>query len=313
MKNNSSVALLPKVAVVMATYNGEKFLRQQLDSVLQQTYRNIELIAVDDCSTDGTFKLLKQYAARHKNIRVFRNETNIGYIKNFEKAIRLATAEYIALCDQDDIWLPDKISILMDYINNASVVYCNSELIDDKGNSLNKKMTDLKKLDSYDDCLSFLIGNGVFGHAQLMRKSLALEAMPFPEDCPHDWILPFIASFSGTVKFVDKPLVKYRQHAENISGLVKTADRKDVKKTKQEDLHWIRKRMSALAKVASRYDSPVKNVIIELSESYDAFSFRNNLKRMLLFFKYRHSITAFKKRNNFRKWLFCLKMFFKIA
>ncbi|HVX52773.1 MAG TPA: glycosyltransferase family 2 protein [Chitinophagaceae bacterium] len=313
MTDKSTCLCMPKVAVVMATYNGEKFLKEQLDSILQQTYRNIEIIIVDDCSTDGTPGILQSYAGRNRGISIHRNKENIGYIKNFEKAIQLATAEYIALCDQDDIWHPQKIEILMNNIQEASVVYCNSELIDDKGNSLNRKMTDMKNLESYDDCLAFLIGNGVFGHAQLVRKSLAVKAIPFPEDCPHDWVLPFIASFSGIVKFVDEPLVKYRQHATNISGLVKTADRKEVKKTKQEDLDWIRRRMRTLACIANRFNCPQKEIISALSDCYSGFSLTNNFKRMLLFFKYRKSITAFKKRNSFRRFLFCCKMFFKIA
>jgi hypothetical protein len=126
-------------------------------------------------------------------------------------------------------------------------------------------------------------------------------------------VLPFIASFSGTVKFVNMPLVKYRQHAENISGLIKTADRKKVKQSNEENITWIRKRMQALAGVALKHNSPFKDVILKLSECYNAFSFKNNLNRMLLFIKYRNSITAFKKRNSLRRWLFCLKMFFKIA
>jgi len=303
----------PKVSIVMATYNGERFLRPQMDSILHQTYTNIEVIVVDDCSTDNTVALLEEYAENYDNIRLYKNEENIGYIKNFEKAITLADADFIALSDQDDIWHPEKIAILMNNIHDASMVYCDSELIDDHGNSMNKKMTDLKNLDSYTDCLSFLIGNGVFGHAQLMRKSLAVKAMPFPEDCPHDWIIPFLAAFNGTVKFVNAPLVQYRQHANNISGLIKTKDRKEIKQTRQQNIEWIRKRMRALADVARKHNSPFKETIANLADCYSTFSLTNNIKRMWLFFKYRNSITAFKKRNGFRRWVFCLKMFFKIA
>lgn len=313
MEDYKVLAHTPKVAIVMATYNGERFLREQMDSILQQTYSNIEVIVVDDCSKDGTVALLDDYAKKFNNIKLFKNEANIGYIKNFEKAVALADAEYIALSDQDDIWHPEKIAVLMDNIHDAAMVYCDSELIDDQGNSMNKKMTDLKNLDTYTDCLSFLIGNGVFGHAQLMRKSLAVKAMPFPEDCPHDWIIPFLAAFDGTVKFVNAPLVKYRQHANNISGLVKTKDRKEIKKTRRQNIEWIRRRMQALADVARKHNSPFKEVITSLADCYTGFSLTNNVKRMWLFFKYRNSITAFKKRNSFRRWVFCLKMFFKIA
>ncbi len=310
---NTAAATPPKVSVVMATYNGEKFLQRQLDSIVAQTYPNIEIIITDDCSTDATAALLQHYADGHSNITLVRNEKNIGYIKNFEKAIMLATADYIALSDQDDIWHPEKISVLMKHINGANMVYCNSELIDNAGNSMNKNMSGLKNLGSYNDCLSFLIANGVFGHAVIMHKSIALKAMPFPADCPHDWILAFVASFCNGIVYVDELLVKYRQHADNISGLIKTEDRKEIKKTKHDDIAWMRKRMTALAEVALKNNCPLKEVIVKLAECYNTFSFKNNFNRMMLFFKYRNRITAFKKRNNLRRWIFCIKMFYKLA
>ncbi|MFT4918317.1 MAG: glycosyltransferase involved in cell wall biosynthesis, partial [Zhongshania aliphaticivorans] len=99
---------LPKISVAMCTYNGERFLAEQLDSILNQTYKNIELVVVDDVSTDGTLRLLDEYAARDGRIRVIRNSENIGFVRNFEKAMGACSGEFIALADQDDIWFPEK-------------------------------------------------------------------------------------------------------------------------------------------------------------------------------------------------------------
>ena len=99
----------PLVSVVLGTYNGEAYLQDQLRSVLAQTYPALEIIAIDDGSRDRTVDILREYAARDPRMRVTVNERNLGFIRNFEKGCRLARGEYIALCDQDDYWFPDKI------------------------------------------------------------------------------------------------------------------------------------------------------------------------------------------------------------
>ena len=110
------------VSIIVATYNGEKFIAAQLDSLVQQTYTNTEIIILDDGSTDNTRQILQEYASRFKNIQLIFNETNLGYIKNFEKGCALAKAEYISFCDQDDVWDPNKTTELMQALGNASRV-----------------------------------------------------------------------------------------------------------------------------------------------------------------------------------------------
>ena len=113
----------PLVSVVMATYNGERFIAEQLESILTQTYSNLEIIIVDDRSTDQSYTILESYAAKDTRIRLFRNEQNLGYVKNFEKGLSLAGGVYIAPSDQDDIWLPHKITTLVNHINDNTIVY----------------------------------------------------------------------------------------------------------------------------------------------------------------------------------------------
>src|SRR6185503_10566774 len=103
----------PLVSVVMCTYNGEKFLREQIDSILAQTWLNIELVIVDDVSSDNTVKIIEDFSRKDKRIRYVVNPVNVGYNKNFEKAFGLAQGNYIAPSDQDDIWDPKKIEIMM--------------------------------------------------------------------------------------------------------------------------------------------------------------------------------------------------------
>src|SRR5580658_6052519 len=102
-----------KISVVLATYNGQKFLSQQLESLINQTYPNIEIIAIDDCSTDDTVNILNEFAQNYTYIKVIINDTNLGFIKNFEKGCSLSTGCLIAPCDQDDYWEADKLSLLV--------------------------------------------------------------------------------------------------------------------------------------------------------------------------------------------------------
>jgi glycosyltransferase involved in cell wall biosynthesis len=97
------------VSILLATYNGSGFLRDQLDSILKQSHSNLEIIICDDASTDSTWEILMSYAEADERIRLFRNHDNIGYNKNFASMVSKASGEYIAFSDQDDIWHVEKI------------------------------------------------------------------------------------------------------------------------------------------------------------------------------------------------------------
>jgi glycosyltransferase involved in cell wall biosynthesis len=311
-------AELPLVSVVMATYNGERFIGAQLNSILEQTYPNLEFIIVDDGSTDGTVNLLKQYAERFNNIRLFFNEQNIGYVRNFEKGMLLAAGDFLALSDQDDIWDKQKLSLLMQEIGDHPVVYCNSELIDYNGNLIGKKLSDIKRLGDFDDCLSFLVGNSAPGHAMIIRRSLVKASVPLAPMIPHDHWLGFVATLTGKIKFVDKVLVQYRQHNANVFGAAKvkaegeTVQVKKKKPGKEAELMQIRERMRLQYEKCPASLVNEKKILAVMMQSYQDFSLMNNFKRMILFFRYNRRILAYKRRNQLRRWLFCLKMFYKI-
>ena len=99
----------PLVSIAMCTYNGAAYLVQQLDTLVAQTYKNIEVVVVDDQSADDSYTILQGYASRYPQFKVYQNERNLGFVKNFERAVTLCTGKLIALCDQDDIWHPQKI------------------------------------------------------------------------------------------------------------------------------------------------------------------------------------------------------------
>ncbi len=123
----------PLVSIALCTYNGEKFLPGQLDSLLAQDYAPIEIIAVDDCSNDNTWKILQEYVLKDDRLKLHQNKQNLGHTLNFERAIGLCSGDYIALADQDDLWEKNKISTLIAAIGDGVMVYHNADFIDEPG------------------------------------------------------------------------------------------------------------------------------------------------------------------------------------
>ncbi len=290
------------VSIIMATYNGENFLEMQLETLVQQTYPDLEIIIVDDNSTDKTRDILNKFAAHYKNIHLFFNDANLGYIKNFEKGCRLASGNYISFCDQDDVWALDKTELLMQALGNATMIYCDDELVDENLNSLSKKHSDLKRLSDFNNCLYFATDNCVGGHNLIMKKDLLKYVLPFPAEMPYDLWCAFVATFYGGIKYLNNPLIKWRQHDKNIS----TAHR-----NKEEKIIETRKRLEIFYKTCPVEFAEEKKVLKQLYESYD-YSIKNDFLRMNLFFKYKKYLLGMKNRNAFRKFLFCLKMFYKL-
>jgi glycosyltransferase involved in cell wall biosynthesis len=299
---SSEIKPLPLVSIVVATYNGAKFLEAQMDSLIAQTYPNIEIVAVDDCSKDNTFEILEKYAREHSHIRVFRNMSNLGYTSNFEKAVSLATGEYVSFSDQDDIWAPEKTTLLMNAIGDHPMIYSDSQLVTEDLQPL-RKHSDLKNQTSFDSCLYFAIDDCVAGHSLIMKRSIAVAAMPYPKEAAYDLWLPFFATFYGEIQYINTAFVQWRQHRSNVTGR-KTDTSAKLENTRKIFLMYRDACPPALEKE--------RRIFQQLYDSYESYSPGNNFKRMQLFFKYQRYFLAMKKRNAFRKFLFCLKMFFKM-
>jgi glycosyltransferase involved in cell wall biosynthesis len=214
------------VSIVMATYNGEKYLRQQLDSILHQTYQHIELIVVDDASTDETLSILNEYAALDYRIHVFPAEKNFGLVANFERGLKLAKGDFIALSDQDDIFRKDKIELLLTTLKNhpgRDLVVSDLSLIDEEGNQVAPSMWRYSKIKPKQGrpFRRLLYANFATGCAMMFRRRLLQIALPFPPKClVHDWWLAVVATTSkgGGICILKEQLTAYRQHRSNVLG-----------------------------------------------------------------------------------------------
>lgn len=213
---------LPLVSVALCVYNGERYLREQLDSILAQEGVRLEIVAVDDCSSDGSLALLREYAARDPRIRVVANEANLGHLCSFDKCMALCSAPLIAPADQDDVWEPSKLRRLHAALGDADLAYCDSAYIDGEGRPLGRSISDdLGVMHAGRDPLRYVFQNTVSGHALLVRREVFDAARPFPDLLYHDWWLAMCAASRNGVVYVDAPLVRFRRHGEAYSPLGK--------------------------------------------------------------------------------------------
>lgn len=230
------------ISVVIASYNGEKYLEQQLDSILSQTLAPAELIVCDDCSSDGTVFILEKY--QEKGLLTYvRNDRQLGLIGNFKKAVALAEeTNYVALSDQDDQWLPDKLQRSADLIKTMNqqlpaMVYTDLMLIDQNDKVLNHSFRNELGQDKYQHTLqTLLFGNFVNGCTIIMNPALRCFFAKTPDKVKlnHDGWIALAAFTFGEAKQIAYPLVKYRKHNSNFSIAADTKPRNRYRSTLNE-------------------------------------------------------------------------------
>ena len=293
---------LPLVSIALCTYNGARFLEQQLDTLTNQTYTNIEIIAVDDCSTDHTYQILINYASKFPNLHLYKNESNLGLVKNFEHALDCCKGELIAFCDQDDLWDLKKIELQVAAIGNNLMLYHDSELINEQNESLQVKMTDLFNFYRGNEPEVFLFSNCVSGHSMLFKKELIDEVRPLKKDTYHDWWIAYVATNLGTIDYLPQCLVKYRQHDDSDTDLLY---RKDDKKDKHrhKTTEQLFKRQSKWLQYCASYPKNKRPQFVKkLLQLY--INRPNNYLAIQLFFlmkKYIDILYFIPKWDNYRK------------
>lgn len=214
------------ISVAMTTCNGQKYIEQQIESLLAQTLPPAEIIICDDNSTDDTRKILGRYEASGR-IKAFYNNEQLGVIRNFKKAVQHCDDNnYVAFCDQDDYWLPEKLQKEKDALdsfalpNVPSMVYSDLSLVDESLNVLSPSFWRVLNVDPAKEKLqSLLFGNFITGCTILMNQEMKKIFSHIPEEgvMMHDAWLALIAFTFGRCKFIDELLVLYRQHGNNVT------------------------------------------------------------------------------------------------
>ena len=214
------------ISIAMCTYNGEKYIKEQLESIINQTLQPEEIVICDDCSSDCTIKIIKNVMSKWSGQwRLVCNKNNLGYRKNFQQAIGLCHGDFIFLSDQDDVWDREKLEIEYPYFKDKSVilVFHDAEVVDEKlqqispsfWNDLRFKYTAFEK----GDYSRLLRANLIQGASCGFRRDLfKLCHPPFPEDAIHDEWLGINAAFLGKIVPIHRQLLKYRQTGNNQIG-----------------------------------------------------------------------------------------------
>ena len=217
--------------VVVATYNGSRFLQEFLASVDRQTRRPDSILFRDDGSSDNTVEIVERYCRSRPQARLLRDpDGNVGVIGNFARLLNASTAQHVMLADQDDVWQSQKIErswqriVTLEQAGSNTVpalAFCDLEVVDERLRPIHRSFVDHQRLRplTRGGHAALLTQNVAPGCAMVVNRALIDLALPIPnEACMHDWWLMQVAALAGRIAYIDEPLICYRQHGGNAIG-----------------------------------------------------------------------------------------------
>lgn len=212
-----------KIDILMATYNGEKYLAEQIDSIICQTYKNWNLLIRDDGSSDNTFKILMEYEKRDDRIKIIKDEKgNLGIVKNFEELLKISDSELIMFSDQDDVWKKDKIKIMIKYVSDYDLIVSDAIVVNEKLECVNESLFYVVK--SKNGIIKNTIKNTYYGCCMLFQRKILKKVLPIPnnKEIGHDLWIGLISERYYKVKFINEKLIYFRRHLNNITTINKS-------------------------------------------------------------------------------------------
>lgn len=279
------------VSVALATYNGENYIGEQLDSILAQTVPVKEIVISDDGSQDGTLRIIRRYMEHHARVVLLEPAGHIGLNKNFQRAVQGCSGSLVAFSDQDNIWPKNRLETMLPHLRNNILVYSDSHMIFSNGEPYQRlSQTKKYRFTKGKSPKEFYYYNSVFGHNMMFRRELLKEILPFPESgVNYDGWIAFVASCLGEIEYVNQPLAYYRLHPENITH----RPRGTSSSKRPKDPKWMRKRsynhqLVERLKVFAAAPQLVENekqflkAFIEELEALDTAYFRPRLAWMIL-------------------------------
>ena len=203
------------ISVCIATYNGERFIREQIDSILRQLSSDDEIIVSDDGSTDDTISIIN--SIDDKRIRIIEGPRKHSPTLNFERAMKEAKGDYIFLADQDDVWKPNKVEVCMKWLQEYDCVVSGAEVTDRNLNQLYSSLYTIMQV-RQGRIYNTVWKNGYTGCCMAFRRKVLNASLPFPKDIPmHDIWIGNVAAYKYNVKFISEKLVLFRRHEDTIS------------------------------------------------------------------------------------------------
>lgn len=219
-----------KISIALCTYNGEKYVTEQLQSLFDQTLKPDEIVVSDDGSSDQTLNIVRDFSNRNIiPITIFEHKENLGVFKNFVFCIKACTGDIIFTCDQDDYWLPTKLEKHMQVhkVNpNTELVYSNAEVVLNTIEHVLYPLWEPKSIeDSENGKSSFnslvVKGQSIAGCCMSFKYEFFMSILPIPDNIYHDDWIATSACLSGNIIGINEPLIKYRQHGNNVVGIVR--------------------------------------------------------------------------------------------
>lgn len=203
-----------KISVCMATYNGEKYIKEQLESILCQLGENDEVIISDDGSTDNTKSIIESF--KDKRIKFFTNNGVKGVVSNFENSLNKSSGDYIFLADQDDVWNKGKVDKVMCELQKYDLVLTDAYVVDSEGSIINNSFFELNG--SQKGFFKNIIKNSYLGCAMAFNRKTLEACLPLPSNIPmHDWWIGLVAETHGRVVHLDEKFINHRRHSNNTS------------------------------------------------------------------------------------------------
>lgn len=203
------------ISVCIATYNGERYILRQLQSIIEQLTHEDEIIISDDSSTDNTLSIIR--SLNDPRIKIFPNQLFKNPIYNFENSIKLAKNDLIFLSDQDDLWLSGRVKAMKKELLKSDVVVCDHSVIDENDETILESYFNV--IQSGSGLIKNLKKNTYYGCCMAFHKKVLKKAIPFPKDIPmHDIWIGFVGDLFFKTSFVDFPYTKYRKHDANVSN-----------------------------------------------------------------------------------------------
>jgi glycosyltransferase involved in cell wall biosynthesis len=201
-------------SVVLATYQGERFIDEQLDSIVSQLSPNDEIILSDDASSDGTLHAVRQRG--DSRIRILANRERVGYVRNFQRAISQVRGKYVFFSDQDDVWLPGKVDTICSALRRKPFVASDAIVVNENLEELHQSYFALRGARSFSWPAIFL-RPPIVGATMSCRKDYLQSLLPFPSGIPHDFWLTLNAAWDESLEIIHTPLILYRRHAAAFS------------------------------------------------------------------------------------------------
>jgi len=283
-----------KISVVIATYNGESYLHQQLTSIITQTHPIDEIIVVDDASDDNTHDLLLQFSKKHPQftIKVIENKNNIGINATFEAALKKATGDFIFFSDQDDVWDKNKVLIMLKKWDGSLLSCSDAKIVDTSLNIISKSELAFTQSQLYTTDIPFLFSNCISGHNIMITKELLPKVFPFPKSMMFDQWLALVAKSYASLQITKDTLCLHRMHSSNAHNSFSTKPKKNrknrsksiaMKKEKIEIFHsGITQGAQTLLKQTPRTHLELLTKIIEHGKNLDNIIFNFSLFMQLL-------------------------------